>query len=339
MRDLQPYLINPVRRDAERHLQKESKKVAKNKKRRKLAGAALQAHRAKVAKKSAKKAYKRVMEPKKRRKAAPVARKASRKSRAKHWVTRHHRKGGRVHSYSRKGANVKRHLSNPFGLGRIGSTTMEALTAVGVLLGTIFVAGFVNRQVQRIPQLQAGIPNLLAKVGVAVGLTMVASRFIRSRDLQKVVVAGAFVSPSLSALALFAPGIAAQMTLAEGDENSHPGEITADNRVRDELDEPAPADDAIKNLKTGGEQNSQRQQRNDTLRLKPIFNRSGKKPCRECRQNRSSRGARSRYQSAGPSKERCDNTEHGRTENSGQGTLPGIFGSQCRIDEYPEGNG
>jgi len=218
----QAYLINPVRPEGKQAPKKESRKMATKMKRRKLAGAALKAHLKKVSRKAVKKAYKKavkvrtrtVTKTKYRNRTKVVVVRAKHK-RARHIVKRHHRKGGRVHSYQRKGAFVKKHLSNPFGLGKSGAIAIEMLQAVGILLGTVVIAGFINKQVKRLPMLAAGYPNLGAQLAVAGGLTFLAGMFLKNRELRKVAMAGAFVPPAMTALAMFAPALASQVALAE----------------------------------------------------------------------------------------------------------------------------
>lgn len=192
-------------------------KTMAKKKRRKLAGAALAAHKAKVAKKSAKKAYKKAMgysKPKKSRKAAP---KAARKThRKRHHVKRYHRKGGRVKSYTRRGANVKSHWSNPMG---IPGALLEGLMTAGIVLGTLYVVGVANRQLERFGPTSQGWGNLAGKLAIALaagyGAGMAARKGWLKTQNAHVVMGAAFLPLTLGLLNRFAPQVAGQISLAE----------------------------------------------------------------------------------------------------------------------------
>ena len=59
---------------------------------------------------------------------------------------------------------VRQHMSNPV----MGDVT-DNLIAVGVLFGTLFAVGFLNRQAEKLPLPQSQWTGLAVKLGVAIG--------------------------------------------------------------------------------------------------------------------------------------------------------------------------
>lgn len=233
MRTLQPYLVNGPRKQGGSAVlinrveprapnAKGSKQMAKRK-RRKLYGAAAAAHAKKVGRKNPHRRTKR----RKARKAArryrrnPPAVAAVRHRRKRHMVTRHHRSGGRVSSYRRGGASVKSHWSNPLGLGRSGQVAMEGLMGAGVILGTLFVVGFANKQLQRFQLTQAGWGNIAGKLALAVAGGTAAHMAARKGTISRATayaITGAAMTPLLlGALAMVAPQVAGNISLADED--------------------------------------------------------------------------------------------------------------------------
>jgi hypothetical protein len=194
-------------------------------KRKKLYGAALAAHQKKARRNApvTPKTLKRVG-----KKVRVHGKKGVIKTRTVHIVKRYKRKGGPVAAYRRKGGSVPRHISNPrprrsyrryrrnpFGGGLLNDAK-EGLMAAGVILGTLWLAGVVNRQLNKVPMLAIGWPNVLGKLAVALGVGAVASKFM-PQGLQKynsVVYGAAFVPALLSGVAQVSPMAAAQLTLA-----------------------------------------------------------------------------------------------------------------------------
>jgi hypothetical protein len=227
---MEAYLINPARKAARKNRRKGAKRMAK-----KRQPAALRKYWAK------KRAGKVTRKTRKSRKSRRVSRKSRRKShRAKHLVKRHHRKGGRVGSYSRKGASVKRHWSNPMmGLGNLGQTTLDGLIAAGVLFGALFAVGYANGLVKRVPMLAAGWGELAGKLAIALGV-VIASGYAVRRDLisrEKALVIGVagFAPLGLSLLGRFAPGVAGMVTLSEDGDDGMGARLgmTPGNRLSD----------------------------------------------------------------------------------------------------------
>jgi len=191
-------------------------------KRKKLYGAAAAAHARKMGKRS---------NPHKRRKRRnphrsyrrrrrnppppPVASK-SRRGRKRHMVKHYTRKGGSVSGYRRRGGPVKAHWSNPF--GSAGGVALEGLIAAGAILGTLIAVGYANGQLQKVSFTQSGWGNLAGKLAVAVGAGMAAVYLARRRTISREVafaMAGAAMAPLLlGGVAMVAPSVAGQVTLA-----------------------------------------------------------------------------------------------------------------------------
>lgn len=202
---------------------KKGAKIMARRKRRKLHGAALAAHLKKVGKRR---------NPHKAR-------------RKRHSVKRHHRKG----------ATVKRHMSNPLrrrshrrsrrthrnpmaGLGSVGSSTMSGLIAAGVLFGTLFAVGMANKQAEKLPYANSSQwANLAAKLAVALGglyLVNMAGRKGWLTGTNKAVASAAVFAPlGLSLLNQLAPSIANQISLADEDDMGAELGMEAGNRVSD----------------------------------------------------------------------------------------------------------
>jgi len=207
---MEAYLINPIARKP-RRVKKETKTMAKRKKsgsrkKRKLAGAALAAYR-----------KKRGLGSRKRKRSASKA--APRKTRRKrHLVAAHSRRGGAVSGYSRKGARVKKHWSNPFGLPSFGGMTRDIQD--GILAAATLGAAFWgsrwlgNLAVRYIPGTNSGLPRWLTKLAVATGTVMVARRITRDPGLRKVALAAAYFPIAVEGLGMVAPGIASEMAFA-----------------------------------------------------------------------------------------------------------------------------
>ena len=226
---MEAYLINPVRKAAE----KKTKRRNKMAKRRQPA-----ALRKYWAKKKAEKVSRKVS--RKSRKSRKSSRKARRSTkRGKHIVKRYHRKGGRVHGYSRKGTSVKRHWSNPMGLnlGNLGRTTLDGLIAAGVLFGALFAVGYANGLVKRVPMLAAGWGELAGKLAVALGVGVAAGMAVRkgliSRERALVIGAAGFAPLGLSLLGRYLPSVAGQITLAEDEGMDAELAMTPGNRLSD----------------------------------------------------------------------------------------------------------
>jgi hypothetical protein len=194
-------------------------KTMAKKKRRKLAGAALAAHLKKVGRKSRKSRKSRKAAPvtakRQTRRAAPKVVRAKRTHRKKHMVKRYHRKGGHVKGYNRHGANVKAHWSNPMG---VPAALMEGLMTAGIVLGTLYVVGVANRQLERFGPTQSGWGNIAGKLGIALAAGygagwMARKGYLRAQNAH-VVMGAAFLPLSLGLLNQFAPQVAGQISLA-----------------------------------------------------------------------------------------------------------------------------
>ena len=161
---------------------------------RKLYGAALAAHRAKVGRRNrpSRKA-RRVVRRRTRRNMPPDPKGIGHKKvslrtgarRYRHYVKQYARKGGKVKSYRRKRTpRVGGHWSNPrrryrrnpsFGLMQgLPGMAIDLLVGAAVVLVGLAVANMVNRQVEKFPVMATGWANILAKTGVALGLTSLA---------------------------------------------------------------------------------------------------------------------------------------------------------------------
>lgn len=169
---------------------------------RKLYGAALAAHRAKVGRKSrpARKAGRRrtrrnmPADPKGIGHKKVALRTGARRYR--HYVKQYARKGGKVKSYRRKRTpRVGGHWSNPrrryrrnpsFGLMQgLPGMALDLLISAGVVLVGLAVANMVNKQVEKFPVMALGWANILAKTGVALGLTSLAYYMAQSENQRK----------------------------------------------------------------------------------------------------------------------------------------------------------
>jgi hypothetical protein len=238
MRVPQPYLINPVepKGEAQGRTAKVRRANMAKKKRRKLAGAALAAHQAKVAKKSRKSSKRRKSAPKASAPAPSRKRRSSKRKsggtrslaraksqRRRHPVKAHKRRGGRVHSYARHGAFVRKHMSNP----SIGAVTMEGLMAAGIILGSVLVVGYANGQLGRWSKTSSGWGNLAGKLAIALGAGLGAHYAARKGYLSKAsayaVTGAAFAPLVLAGVASFAPAIAGRVTLANEDTDAPQG--------------------------------------------------------------------------------------------------------------------
>jgi len=223
------FLVNPMPRagvNPDTARRAEVKKETKQMKKRKLAGAALAAHRAKVSRMKGRRNAP-LTDRKNLGKKVKLAHGKKIKSRIRHIVKTYSRHGGAVTGYQRKGGRVGSHISNPvrryrkhkrnppFGLTPMMEDMRDGLIGAAVILGTLWVAGFVNRQVQKAPVLAVGWANVAAKLAVALGLGYGASLLLtRQRKLVPVVYAAAFTPALLSAVSQFAPALAAQASLA-----------------------------------------------------------------------------------------------------------------------------
>ena len=180
--------------------------MKRRKKRRKLYGAALKAHQKKVGRK---RSYKK--------------RSYKRRRRNKPWNKgRKLRKWKGVGSYSRK-SSVKRHRRrvNPMARFRLPALptargmmvdVQRGVVAGAVLLGTFIGASWVGRQLERVvPGTQVGLPNLLLKMGTALGVVYLSRMAIRQPQLRQVAIGGAFFPLALEGIAMIAPGLAAQV--------------------------------------------------------------------------------------------------------------------------------
>jgi hypothetical protein len=225
---MEAYFVNPVTRKAVKGKKKTKRRKTMAKRRQ---PAALRKYWAKRRKAKA--------SPKKHRKARRKSHRKARRNpaRAKHIVPSHHRKGGAVKSYRRKGAHVKKHWSNPMGMGQIGSTTVDGLVAAGIFFGALFAVGYANGWTKKVPMLAGGWGELAGKLGIALGVSMAAAIAVRknylSRDNAKIVVLAGFSPVALSLLGRVAPGIAAGVTLADEDSMDAELSMTPGHRLSD----------------------------------------------------------------------------------------------------------
>jgi len=231
---MEAYFVNPTTRKAgQGKTTKRRKTMAKRRQPAALRKYWAAKKAGKAVKKSIKRHYKKVGGKPKRRKATK-ARKAS--HRRGHQVKRHHRKGGSVHSYHRKGANVKRHWSNPFGLGEFGGVTIDGLIASGVFFGALFAVGYANGWTKKVPMLAEGWGEMAGKLAIALGVASVATMAVRrnliSRDTSKVIILAGFSPLALNLLGRVAPSIASGITLSE-DEMDAALEMPQGHRLSD----------------------------------------------------------------------------------------------------------
>jgi hypothetical protein len=197
---MEAYLINPVTRTARPKagtIRRKKMALKRNKKGRFVKGS--KAVKSRKASKSRK--------VRRTRKAATVT-----VVRAKHTVKRH-----------RRAWTVKKHkahkrksswMSNPPIIGDITSHLIMA----GVLFGTLFAVGFVNKQAEKLPIPQGKFTPLLTKLGVALlavwGVRQLSRRGLLRGENAIVAQAATFVPVAYAALATFAPAAAAQVNLA-----------------------------------------------------------------------------------------------------------------------------
>ena len=189
-----------------------------NKKRRKLYGAAAAAHAKKVGRRKVRRSRKAAPAPApaRKRRVRRTYRKASRRRHTVHaYKARHHKRTWTSHA-RRKAWKVRQHMSNPW--GRPGQAAIEGLVAAGIILGGLFVVGFANRQLQRVPALSAGYMNLAGKLGIALAGAMGAAYAVKQGWLSKgngVALMGvSFVPVAVGALNQFVPAVAQQISLA-----------------------------------------------------------------------------------------------------------------------------
>jgi hypothetical protein len=223
-----PFFVNPYSREstigpkAGARLTARAKKRRSTMKRRRLYGAAATAHARKVGRLHRRRTRRNVPPDPKGIGAKKVRihhPKASYASRRRHYVTRYHRTGGAVAAYRRKPSNVGGHWSNPrhrrrsyrrnpFGIGDAGSFAMDAVMMVSVALIAVAVAGFINQQVEKVPYVNQGWPNVLAKLAVALGLgggAFYLARTPQGRKLAAAATVGAAMQPAISAVVLISP--------------------------------------------------------------------------------------------------------------------------------------
>lgn len=226
---MEAYFVNPVRKAKRKKVVKEKKKMAKRKQ-----PAALRKYWA--ARKAKKSAPRKARKASRRRKSSPP--KARKVHRRRHVVKSHRRRGGSVGGYRRKGARVKKHFSNPMGLGNLGSTTLDGLIMAGVFFGALFAVGYANGMIRRVPMLSAGWGELAGKLGLALGVvaagTMATRKgWLSQKNANAVILAG-FSPLALGLLGRVAPQVAGQITLAQDDEDmSAELAMTPGNRLSD----------------------------------------------------------------------------------------------------------
>jgi hypothetical protein len=197
---MEAYLINPVTRTARPKAGTNRRKkmaLKRNKKGRFVKGSRPAKHRK----------ARKTRKVRRTRKAStmPVVR-------AKHTVKRHRR----VWSVKKHRAHKRKSswLSNPPILGDITSHLIMA----GVLFGTLFAVGFVNKQAEKLPLPAGKYTPLLTKLGVALlavwGVRQLSRKGIIRGENAIVAQAATFVPVAYAALATFAPAAAAQVNLA-----------------------------------------------------------------------------------------------------------------------------
>jgi hypothetical protein len=107
---------------------------------------------------------------------------------------------------------VRSHISNPPIVGQV----VNGLITAGVLFGTLFAVGFINKQ---LPIPQGKFTPLLTKLGVALlaawGVRELSRRgLIRGQNNVVVAQAAVFAPLGMSLLSTFVPAVAAQVSLA-----------------------------------------------------------------------------------------------------------------------------